>query len=798
MSSVGIVVVSHSPVLAQAAVDLALEMVPADPPRVVVAAGTADGGTGTDAVRVADAITEVAENGTDVLVFMDLGSAVLSAEMALEFADPDINVRLTSAPFVEGLLAAVVSAGAGATLDEVEREASGALAAKRSHLETPDAPDDRPQAPLADAAQHLDVAIVNTDGLHARPAAQIVAAIGARDAWVTAQNLTQAGTTVALTGPTAVLTMGGRRGEVIRLSADGPDAAAVLADLEALFADGFGEPTGPAAVSVPVVSQPIGVSPGRAAGPVLRMPEPVEEPAATPRLESAERAAAAAAIPVAAEAVAAELRRRAGLAAADARGILEAGAQLATDPGIIADAQRAVADSGVPAARAVWDAFGEPIEGLRARGGRIAERGSDLADARARIVAALEDRPFPGLPGSDKPYVLLARDLAPADTALLDPAKCLALVTEEGGPTSHTAILARALGIPAVVAARGAWAEPGGTALLVDGTTGELTWNPSEALLEDLANTVQTAAFNGRGATADGHPIALLANVGSEGDARAGAAANAEGVGLFRTEFCFLDRDDEPSVEEQIAAYRGVLAAFPGKKVVVRTLDAGSDKPLGFVATEPEGNPALGVRGYRTAAVHADLLDRQLQAIARAAKLESAHVAVMAPMIATVDEAAAFAAQARGHGLTDVGVMIETPAAALLSAHLLAVVDFVSLGTNDLTQYTMAADRLLGSLAPLNDPWQPAVLQLVARAAEAGRAAGKPVGVCGEAAADPLLAAVLTGLGATSLSMAPRALPAVAELLAGVSEAQCRQAALAATAAVNAAEARASAREALH
>nr|WP_231880315.1 putative PEP-binding protein [Microbacterium sp. H83] len=276
-------------------------------------------------------------------------------------------------------------------------------------------------------------------------------------------------------------------------------------------------------------------------------------------------------------------------------------------------------------------------------------------------------------------------------------------------------------------------------------------------------------------------------------EAEVAAAAGAEGVGLFRTEFCFLDRVDAPSVDEQVAAYRGVLAAFPGRRVVVRTLDAGSDKPLPFANADAEQNPALGVRGLRIARRSPALLDGQLRALAIAAEAESALVDVMAPMVATVDEARDFAASARSVGLTSVGVMIETPSAALLASEMLEVVDFVSLGTNDLAQYTLAADRQLAELGELNDPWQPAVLRLIGAVGDAGRARDLPVGVCGEAAADPALAPVLVGLGVTSLSMTPRALGRVAAALEAVTEAQCRAAAEAVRKAATAADARAAA-----
>jgi phosphotransferase system enzyme I (PtsI) len=237
--------------------------------------------------------------------------------------------------------------------------------------------------------------------------------------------------------------------------------------------------------------------------------------------------------------------------------------------------------------------------------------------------------------------------------------------------------------------------------------------------------------------------------------------------------------------------YRTVLSAFPGRKVVVRTLDAGADKPLPFVTGHDEANPALGVRGLRTAATHPEVLEDQLTAIARAAQAEQADVWVMAPMVSTVDEAEAFVAACARHGLDRAGVMVEVPSAALLAGPILAHATFASVGTNDLTQYTMAADRLLGAVAALSDPWQPAVLRLIAATCDGAAQQARPVGVCGEAAADPALACVLVGLGVSSLSMTPRALPDVAAVLAATTSDACRRLARLALAAPSAADARA-------
>ena len=819
---IGIVVVSHSPRLAQAAVDLAAEMVGASGPAIAIAAGAGEGITGTDAFKVAAAIAEVS-SPEGVLVMMDLGSAVMSAEMALELSEePDVAVRLSSAPFVEGLMAAVVRAAGGATLDDVEREARGALRAKQSHLG-----DEDPAGPPADsgpAAEHtIEVVLLNPDGLHARPVAMIVTALSAFEATVTVANLRTGKPPVPANSPTALLTVGARKGDTISFAAAGRQAVEALTAVSDLAGTGFGElPTAVAstpvastpvastpAVSAPTLpkpapsesqsqsqpsSGPLGVSPGLAVGPIVRMPEPVDEPGPAAELAVPEREAAAERIVAAAASVALTLTDKATRVAGAARGILEASALIAADPALIDAAVSRVTGQGQTPERAVWAAVGEVASLFREQGGLLAERIADLHDVRNRIVSELLGRPAPGLPDRSEPYVLVARDLAPADTALIDPTVCRAIVTVEGGPTSHTAILARALGLPAVVAAREALDLPEGSVVIVDGTTGEIVVDPTDdQVLRAEEQIGRVITFDGRGQTRDGHRVQLLANVASPDSVAAAVEANAEGVGLFRTEFCFLDHAEAPGLDEQVAAYRQVLAAFPGKKVIIRTLDAGADKPLAFVTAADEVNPALGIRGYRTAWRRPDLLETQLQAIATAADAEQAHVGVMAPMIATVDESADFAARCAAHGLHNVGVMIETPAAAITAGPILDRVDFASLGTNDLAQYTMAADRLMGELALLNDPWQPAVLRMIREACQAGLAAGKPVGVCGEAAADPMLAAILVGLGATSLSMSPRALGGVAEFLRGVTVDQCRDAALAAVAAGSAGAARSAA-----
>ena len=525
-----------------------------------------------------------------------------------------------------------------------------------------------------------------------------------------------------------------------------------------------------------------------------RLPSLDDEPAAD--VAESDRSAEAERFTAAASAVATRLRDRAAHATGAASEVLAATATLAQDRAWLGAAEKRIT-AGAPAVPAVIGAVEQFAEMFTKLGGLMAERVTDLRDIRDRVIAELKGLPEPGVPMPAVSSILCAEDLAPADTAGLDPALVVALATTLGGPTSHTAIIARQLGIPCVVAVDGLDAVEAGTMVLVDGTAGTVVVTPDAAAAGEAVEAARrdaerAAGWTGPGATADGHAIAVLANVQDGAAARAARDTAAEGIGLFRTELCFLNRETEPTVEEQADIYSEVLDAFAGHKVIIRTLDAGSDKPLKFAEHPDEANPALGVRGIRIAFGNPGVLDRQLEAIAAAGKRTGNQPWVMAPMIATAQEAEHFAAQVRLHGLTP-GVMIEVPAAALLADRILEHVEFLSVGTNDLAQYTMAADRMSAELAALTDPWQPAVLTLVAMAARAGAAAGKPVGVCGEAAADPLLACVLAGLGVTSLSAAAAAVQGVGAKLARVTLQQCGDAAEAVLAASTAARARAAA-----
>ena len=535
-----------------------------------------------------------------------------------------------------------------------------------------------------------------------------------------------------------------------------------------------------------MVIKGVGIGRGVAVGPVIRMAAALPEPSDAPRADSVSAESEIERVTKSLALVNADLNRRAEEAANGDEGakqaapILQAIAMFASDPAL-AQSINTLIEQGKTAERAVLEGFGAVEEMFKAIGGYQGERAADLHDVGQRVIADLMGVPAPGVPVSDTPFVLVAEDLSPADTAGLDLDKTLAIVTSQGGPTSHTAILARARGIVAVVSAAGADDLKNGETVIVNAAESTITTEPSDeqvaAAEAAKAKAAKAKELRGKpGATKDGYHIPLLANVGKPSDGKTALEYGAEGVGLFRSEFLFIGNAEPPSVEEQTKAYAELLAQFPGKKVVIRMLDAGADKPLPFLTPEDEPNPALGLRGLRTLRTHMNVLEGQLKALAAADAQTDADLWVMAPMVADAHEAAYFVKLGKSFGLKKVGVMAEVPSIALMADQVAKVADFVSIGTNDLTPYTLAADRTLGSVANYQTAWHPAVLRAIKMICDAGNAKGMPVGVCGEAAADPDLAVVLAGLGVNSLSMTPVALDDVRASLAEVTfeEAQAR------------------------
>jgi len=506
--------------------------------------------------------------------------------------------------------------------------------------------------------------------------------------------------------------------------------------------------------------------------------------------------------------VGADLEARANRSTGEHGEILTAISEIATDPALLEEALHVIVQ-GHNASYAISQATNIFKELLESSGGYLAERVSDVSNICDRILCRIAGVEYPEIPQFIVPTILIARDLSPADTTDLESDQILAIVTEGGGPTSHTAIIARSRGIPAVVACPGVveYARTQhGSLLGVDATTGEVTFNPPadiqsrlvekvERILKRKAQLVNRTPLGYQ--TSDGVTVPIYANIGGQKDVPVAIAAGADGVGLLRTELLYFDRKVPPTLDEQIQIYTDLFTPFAGQKVVIRTLDAGADKPMAFINFDYEPNPALGVRGYRTIYKHEDLLRIQLQAIATATAASGTNVWVMAPMITLPQEAENFVEMAKSYGIKTAGVMIEVPAAVFHADELTKICDFVSIGTNDLGQYLHAADRESAPLAAFNDPWQPALLRAIHQVAQAGLRNNCPVGVCGEAASDAALASVLLGLGVTSLSCSVSTLRDVAAAVSALSYPELQLAGIAALAAGTSQETKASARSQL-
>ncbi|TYL39081.1 phosphoenolpyruvate--protein phosphotransferase [Natronococcus pandeyae] len=462
----------------------------------------------------------------------------------------------------------------------------------------------------------------------------------------------------------------------------------------------------------------------------------------------------------------------------DEAAVFDAHKQFLDDPQIT-DGVEAAVDDGVPAEHAVQRAFEDPIEQFAGMEGKMAERADDLRDVRDRLIRLLTGGDRVDLAALPEGTVLLAERLTPSDTAQLDPDRVAGFATAEGGRTSHAAIFARSLAIPAVVGVGADLTKIEADAdVLVDGEEGTVIVDPTSDQRERAAGGRDVEIREEPVTTVDGKSIEVAANVGTLAELEGAVRQGADGIGLFRTEFLFLDREGPPDEAEQLEVYAEALDAFPDGRVVVRTLDVGGDKPIPYLEQPDADNPFLGERGVRRSlGPDADLFEIQLRALLRAAADGDGRLSVMFPMIATVPELEAaletvesvaedLEAEDLEYAIPELGVMIETPSAALLADELAERVDFLSIGTNDLTQYVMAASREDDRVAALHDPLEPAVVRAIARTAEAGRAGDAWVGMCGEMAGDPDLTELLVGLGLDELSMSAVTIPEVKAAIA--------------------------------
>jgi multiphosphoryl transfer protein len=791
---VGLVVVSHSRVLARAAVTLASEMLHGSPVPIAVAAGLDEVTLGTDALSIKAAIEEVAgEEGAVVL--MDLGSAVLSAELALELIeDPELRDRviLSPAPLVEGLVAAAVAAAGGAGRRAVAAEAQNGLLGKAAQLAGPASParDELPDTgERSDTEEPASVdrpaemvarfTVTNPHGLHARPIARLVAELRGLDARVRLRNLSTDSEPVPAGSLSRVATLGVLHGHQVEVLASGSQATEAVDRVLGLAGRRFDEPAEDRPERAPTQrTGPLPASPGIGIGPVRLLSRTGGPEARQPAGERAQPGGPTQEwqrVTVALAAVRREIERYRALAQQagphQAR-IFDAHLMLLEDEELLADVRRRL-DSGTDAVTACtgavaaveqqWAQLPDPY--LRARA-------EDVRAVGAQLLAALTGTAAVTVSG---PGILVADELTPGQVAELDGAGLDGIVLAFGSPSSHASILARARGIPALVGADpGVLELPEGSVLAIDGATGELVLDPPEATVALFRSRAAELAARGSrdraaaarpACTVDGTGIEVAANLGSVADALAAAANGADSAGLVRTEFLFLHRDAAPDRTEQAAQYLAIAQAMPGCRITLRTLDAGADKPLSYLPVPAEDNPYLGQRGIRVSLQRPELLSEQLAAFCEVAR--HAPVSVLFPMVSTVSElrdARQVLDAAAGQGGLPaglrVGMMVEVPAAALKIARFLPYLDFISIGTNDLTQYTLAAERGNAAVAALSDPLDPGVLSLIDHVCRT--AAGRlPVAVCGESAADELAIPVLIGLGVAELSVSARSVPAV-------------------------------------
>ncbi|EMA44672.1 phosphoenolpyruvate--protein phosphotransferase [Halococcus saccharolyticus] len=470
---------------------------------------------------------------------------------------------------------------------------------------------------------------------------------------------------------------------------------------------------------------------------------------------------------------------------AEEAAVFEAHVQFLDDPQITENIESGV-EEGLPAEHAVKRAFVDGIEQFESMAGRTAERADDLRDVRDRLLHTLTDGERVDLASLPEGTVLLAERLTPSDTVQLDPERIAGFATALGGRTSHAAIFARAIGLPAVVGVGDALADvEAGTGVGVDGEAGTILVEPDDESSERLADAREVTIRHEPVSTTDGTHIEVAANLGRPAELDGARAAGADGVGLFRTEFLFLDRDAPPDEDEQYEAYLEACTAFDGR-VVVRTLDVGGDKPIPYLDQPEETNPFLGERGIRRSlGLDGELFETQLRALLRAGA-GAEPLSVMFPLVATVEELDTaldtveqvtddLANEEVEHAMPELGVMIETPASVLVAAELAARVDFLSIGTNDLAQYTMAASRENERVATLHDARQPSVLRAIRRTVEAGHEAGAWVGMCGEMAGDPALTELLVGLGLDELSMSAVTIPDVKAAVAEIDRERARE-----------------------
>ena len=660
-----------------------------------------------------------------------------------------------------------------------------------------------------------ELAVLDPTGLHARPAAVIA---NAARKYTSDVRVRRGKDEANARSVTAIMALEISGGEKIVITASGPDAREALAGIVPLVEAGLSEtavPAKPVGQKVEAEGADSSIcldsarcitgaaaSPGLAIGTIVRLASqemPTFSSAGTVEEERKKLDDALAGART-------QLRELSGRAAASTveAGIFRAHLELLDDPDLVESSSTLIA--GGAAAGAAWhQAFSQLAERMAgARSEVFAQRAADVRDVGRRVLRVLAGTDAAAQVFPDD-AIVVAHELTPSDAAGFDKSKVRGFCTVTGGSTSHVAILARSLGIPAVVGIDPrALGLPAGTRAILDGTHGAMMTDPTDADIQAAQAVIDRAAARRRDMAADAHApavtrdgvtIEVAANVGAAGDVDA-AQLGADGVGLLRSEFLFLDRSSAPNEDEQYEAYSKVVSAFgPGKRIIIRTLDVGGDKPLSYLPLPREENPFLGIRGIRVSLLREDMLRTQLRAILRAARHGNVHV--MFPMVTDIDEwrrarrILAIEGDALGVSPIPAGIMVEVPAVAMMADVFAAEVDFFSIGTNDLTQYTLAMDRGQPALAAQVDALHPSVLRLIAQTAAAAQANGRWTGVCGALASEEAAVPVLLGLGVTELSAAGPVVPAIKARVRSLVMSECKSLAQAAIRAASAADVRA-------
>ncbi|PJC86902.1 phosphoenolpyruvate--protein phosphotransferase [Vibrio sp. HA2012] len=785
---VGIVVVSHSELLAGGIVELANQMTQGRC-KIAAAGGIDDpeNPIGTDAIRIMAAIEEVYDE-SGVIIMMDMGSALLSTEMALELMDPDSaeNITLCSAPIVEGTMAASVAASANLPMSAVLAEATGCLAAKREHLgeeeEHSAVPTDIKIATDALECSHL---ILNPHGLHARPAAAIVSVLAKFESEILME---KTGVQVNAKSLNSIAKLGVKLNDTIRILASGSDANQVIEAFNALAKDNFGE-------SVDVVPEiveksadivrvkgaitGIPVCDGIAIGHVVKlgsiMPEVPDRPftSVDDELDTLIRA-----IDVACTSMKAQETKAEKSLGKEQAGIFAAHLLMLSDPDILDKIKSEIKSGAIAQAALMKVMTALAHEYATSESEYMREREADVWDVARQTMYAFSGSEATIVELAEN-SIILAEDLAPAQTAQLDPGKVAGICLEAGGKTAHSAIIARAMGIPCMVKAEGCLAETSDRQeVILDGKCGHLWLNPDAETLSRLTKErdiwitdvqVKKEQAAKPAVTLDGLKVDIHANIGGLDDVKAALENGAEGVGLLRTEFVFQSQQALPTEDEQYEIYRDIAVALEGRPLTIRSLDVGGDKPLPSYPMAEEENPFLGLRGVRLCLQDTETLFKpQLKAVLRAAK-ENHNIQLMIPMVSEVSELIAvkeLITECRNelklpesNYPMKVGIMIEVPAAVMNADKLAKEADFFSIGTNDLTQYIMAADRGNTAVAHLVDYKKTAVLAAIEKTCIAAENNSIPVSMCGEMAGDTKMSQLLIRLGVHKLSASSSLLP---------------------------------------